>query len=330
MKVQRYYWREIARETTRRFNAFATSKGYPSGREGRAKERETHERIRGEVLEEIKTLHERSPKYVYQEESDESVLTANGVKVVHLPAQYVSVTGVKHARIKAVDGVPVSVEEWVAAHFERDGWTVLQTESVPFHALFGTLMWLLIQDPKDLNVRMVGFGRRGPLPPGSSETQIWTGLPEDFGAPGYSTRRAKAIDAHFRFLPDDKEELLWIFDYWVEHSTSLREYLWAHRSEDVARARTLLQVLPVETTKRTLKYLVEDYWRRYCGWPDLFCYRGDDFLFAEVKSSKDRLTEDQKRWIRDNTASLRLPFQLVKVIRQLTRLHIPDGVGEEP
>jgi hypothetical protein len=42
-------------------------------------------------------------------------------------------------------------------------------------------------------------------------------------------------------------------------------------------------------------------------------YRDDEFFFAEVKSSNDKLSNDQKRWIRDNYELLKLPFKLVKI-----------------
>jgi hypothetical protein len=42
----------------------------------------------------------------------------------------------------------------------------LTGESRPFHVLFGVYFWLLIQDPADPNVRIVGFGSRGPYEQG--------------------------------------------------------------------------------------------------------------------------------------------------------------------
>jgi hypothetical protein len=33
-----------------------------------------------------------------------------------------------------------------------------------------------------------------------------------------------------------------------------------------------------------LRYLVEDYWGRRSGWPDLFIFRDDEFFFAEASS----------------------------------------------
>jgi hypothetical protein len=58
---------------------------------------------------------------------------------------------------------------------------------------------------------------------------------------------------------------------------------------------------------------VDAYWDRYCGWPDLFVYKNQDFFFAEVKSAGDELSKSQKQWIHGNREHLRLPFKLVKV-----------------
>ncbi|RZB31071.1 MAG: hypothetical protein SRB1_01850, partial [Desulfobacteraceae bacterium Eth-SRB1] len=177
----------------------------------------------------------------------------------------------------------------------------------------GIFMWLLIQDQSDPKVRVVGFGDRVAFEQGIAGKQIWTCLPEDFGTHGYAMRRATAIDEHFAFLPEQKEELLWVFDYWVEPSAILRQYLWAHHPQNVTKAIEIVSILPVDVTRRILRYLVGDYWKRYCGWPDMIVHNQDEFFFAEVKSSKDKLSEDQKNWIRGNSAELHLPVKLVKI-----------------
>ena len=40
---------------------------------------------------------------------------------------------------------------------------------------------------------------------------------------------------------------------------------------------------------------------------------------VEVKSSSDNLSDDQKRWIRDNHDILKLPFELVKLRKKEVR-----------
>ena len=61
--------------------------------------------------------------------------------------------------------------------------------------------------------------------------------------------------------------------------------------------------------------IVGNYWGRYLGWPDLLVYKEDDFFFAEIKASKDKLSAEQKRWIVDSSSELDLPFKLVKIHR---------------
>jgi hypothetical protein len=200
---------------------------------------------------------------------------------------------------------------------------VLSTESRPFHVLFGIYLWLLIQDIADPQVQTVGFGPKTDHPTLSlaKGEVLWTGKPTDFGTTGYAERRAAAIDEHFdSLLPADRDELLWLVDYWIDGSALLRDYLWAHDPSEVEKARTIVEVLPPEVVLLILRYLVGCYWGRYLGWPDLLVHRDGEFFFAEVKASKDKLSADQKRWIADNATDLRLPFKLVKIHRTATAI----------
>jgi hypothetical protein len=311
-KILRYYWREIFFETTRRFAQWADTQGYVNHRSARTEHRDMYSAIEAQVVEEMRSQHERFPKYTYHEESHNEVITRHKVDIVKLDGVYVP-HGERLARILVGEKV-CSAEEFAASHFSEKGYQVLFTESRPFHTLFGVLMWLLIQDPDDPRVRIIGFGDRAAFEAGTRNQElVKTHLPEDFGTPGYATRRAKAIEQHLAFIPKESGELLWTFDYWVHHSAGFRQYLWAHRPEDVEIARQIVSILPVDVTFRILRYLVEDYWGRYTGWPDLLVYREREFFFAEVKSSKDKLSENQKNWIRGNSAELKLPFKLVKI-----------------
>lgn len=314
-KVLRYYWREIFFETTRRFGDWADSQGYTDYHVARQENPDVYSRIKKKMIKEIKELHQRSPKYAYREKSQKQVLEENNVEVVRLEG-----THVKRAErgVGILDGTEIcSPEEFVARYYGQQGYDVLFTESIPFHVIFGIFMWLLIQDPKDLFVRIVGFGDRNAFDEGREGKQIWTHLPEDFGTPGYAVRRSAAIDDHFALITSN-DDLLGLFDYWIEPSEGLRQYLWAHRTEDVDRARRIVSLLPMDDILRILRYLIRDYWRRYLGWPDLIAYNQDGFFFAEVKSSRDRLREDQKNWIYGNSSELHLPFKLVKIHKKAT------------
>ncbi len=312
-KVERYYWREIHFETTRRFAEWYDQHGYTDYETARREQRDVHATIRKDVLGIIKDLHSRSPKYSYQEKSQEHVIRENKVEVVRLDGRYGEhVDG----RSRIIDeGKLCSPEEFAARHYHRQGYKALFLESTPFHVLFAVFMWLLIQDQGDPLVRIVGIGDRRALDEGGKGGPIWTHLPEDFGTRGYAKRRGDAINEHFAGLPLQAKELIWMFNYWLEPSFDLRQYLWAYRTRDVERAREVLSILPGDVIHRILRYLVSDYWKRYTGWPDLLLYNFDDYFFAEVKSSKDKLRQDQKSWIQGNTGELFLPFRLVKIHR---------------
>jgi len=306
-KIKRYYWRELF------FAEHAARADWDDAHPdaGEAEKQDAYRAIDHRVAEEIKALHATSPKYVFTELSQAQVIERYAVEIDALSAVYAQ-AGTKGAQI-IVDGAVVSPEAFATRHYQALGWSVLATESIPFHALFGVFMWILIEDPADPLGQMCSFGDRNAFEERRAKDPIWTTLPQDFGTRGYGGRRAAAIDKHFESLVPDPGELLWLFDYWRSHSENLRQYLWAHRPADVDRARQLVEILPSATIISILRYLIAGYWDHYLGWPDLLLHRADELLFVEVKSSSDKLSEDQKRWIADNHETLRLPFRIAKI-----------------
>jgi hypothetical protein len=320
-KIKRFYWREIEFIIFARFAERAKEAGLDPEDSWSPECSELRKEVEREAIEEVKQVHARSPRYDLQEVSQDEILTKYNVEIVRLDASFAPKSQGKGVGIFDGEEV-VPAEEFASRHYRRREWDVLFCESRPFHVLFGTFMWLLIQDPADPLGEIRGFGVKMdyPLRSLTKGQQIWTRHPRDFGTKGYAQRRAEAIDEHFEsMVPADQNELLWRFDYWMEDSVLLRDYLWAHDPDDVARARRVVEILPPEVIVRTLRYLVGDYWGRYTGWPDLLIHRRREFFFAEVKASKDRLSGDQKRWITDNADDLKLPFNLVKINRVAAR-----------
>lgn len=299
-KIARYYWREIHFEELRRTDEIP-------GTLNPALTPERRKAIHREILAEFTARHEKNPKFQFLERSAADVLAATKTEVISVGAAHVPQQP-KGVRIESAKGL-VTPEEFATAYFGERGYECLATESRPFHALFGIYMFLLIQDPCDPRNRIVGFGSRTAFDQKVKAPPIHTMLPEDFGAPGYFERRKEAIDGHLATIDDSK----WLFDYWAECSEDFRQYLWAHDQADVATARELVRILGLENLRKVLLYLVRDYWRHFCGWPDLLVYRSGELFFVEVKSSKDRLSEDQKRWITDNKAQLGFGFKLFKI-----------------
>jgi hypothetical protein len=311
-KIPRFYWRELARETLSRFDMWAKSQGFAGWMQAASKHAQMRKEIEREVLAEIKKQHEKVPKYSFKEDSQDDIIRQYKVETVALHGVHIS----EPNGLKILDGVePCDPEEFAARHFRSRGYDTLFLESRPFHVLFSVFLWMLIEDPDDPFAGPSGFGDRNAFDKKEKGPMVWITLPTDFGSAAYATRRAGAIDEHLDFIICGKDQLRSIFDYWLEPSERLRQYLWAHRPEDVERARILLDVLSPDLVISLLRFLVGDYWGRYLGWPDLLCYRGTDFVLAEVKSSKDKLSQPQKEWIRLNAENLRLPFRLVKIHR---------------
>ena len=310
-KIRRYYWREIAFATIRRFAQWAQAQGHGDWLKASRGHREVYNSIHRDVIEEIKGLHDSAPKYTYQDEPSSEVLARNRVEVINLYPSRVIRSG---SALFYVDGEYVSSANDVAArHFRPQGYSSVFTESRPFHVLFGTFMWPIIQDPTDPKIRRVGIGRKLPSGEWRHLGLIWTLKPDDFGTADYARRRAAPLTDHLAKLEGASAKLLEIFDQWLEPSYELRSYLSAHLQADVATARALISILPSDVVLRILAFLARNYWRRYCGWPDMVLHRPSDFFFAEVKFSDHGLTEDQKHWIRSNTSELHLPFKLIKL-----------------
>jgi len=318
-KFDRYYWRELSIEAYRAIRLWALANGYSSGVEGAKAEPDEAKRIKREVRERLKALHASDPIYEYSEPSQAEVLKKHDVEIKKLDGTYARGHSARRSLLVGEAGL-VGVEEYAAEFYRRQGYEVVFCESAPFHALFGVMMWTMIQHPSDVDNQMVGFARRD----GDKEMLMML-RPPDFGAPGYAARRRVAIDEHFsRYIPKQTDELLWAFDYWESGSENLRQYLWAHESETVAVARLIVQRLPPQKVRSILRHLVTDYWRHYCGWPDLLLLRGEEYAFTEIKGSGDSLSQDQKRWIESNALYLELPFWLTKIHRTRTVDMKPD------
>ena len=251
------------------------------------------------------------PKRSKLKESSSGIINEAGVEVIGLTASYATNSG---RRAMIMDGAePCVAEEYACRYFKRLGYTATRLENPPIHVLFATLMWPVIQDPSDRRRRMIGFADRQAYDAGIQAKLIWFRMPTDFGKPEYAMRRAEHINRHMAILAAERRDLRLLFDQGLGPSSDLRNYLWAHRPDHIEVARQLLGVMPADTLLEVLGYLIEHYWGRRAGWPDLLVYRRKKFILVEVKSARDKLGAAQQRWIRDNHERLHLPFRLVKI-----------------
>jgi hypothetical protein len=328
--IHRFNWWEMHREVQQSFLAWCQEQGLALlGENGRpligylAKEHPAeYDAYQRSVLEKYRAIHAADPLYDTARESDVDLLARHHVPVEEVRAWYVTPT--QGRVLVAPEGSTepndaVGVEEYVARRLRGTGREVLFCESKPFHTLFATLMWPWVSDIIDPLLEPHGFGGRDGI--GADERGlIWIMMSGDFGKPHHAIRRRDALDRHLATIPDDPDDLREMFDICLEGSRGLRQYLWVYTDDDAKQARDLLAVIPPNDLKTILRYLAGDYWHRYLGWPDLLTWRNSpqgpgDLLFVEVKSSSDKLAEDQRSWIEGNTVHLKFSFRVVKVHR---------------
>jgi hypothetical protein len=310
-KIARYYWRELRFEAMKRFDVWSQTQG--PGNRTPTEDAEIKKKIKRDVLEELKSLHETAPKYTFSKNRPRQIIDKYGVEVVPLKATYGSSPAKRRAII--MDGAgSCSVEEYACRHFRRLGYSAVIVENEPIHVLFGVFMSPVIQDATDPKKRTVGISDHRPFDGEVRGKIIWIRLPDDFGTRGYGVRRAEVIRRHLSAVICEPRELQRLFDLWLGPSADLRQYLSGDRKVQVARQ--LINILPAAAIIEILRYLIEDYWGRRAGWPDLLVYRDNEFFFAEVKSAGDKLGENQQRWIRDNQQRLHFPFKLVEVLKE--------------
>jgi len=307
-KITRYYWREITFETTRRFYDSHPKLNPNDLNSSEFNFPEERRKIEKKVISELKILHETSPKYEYNEVTQKEIIENTKTEVILLNAQHVNI-GEKKIGIRNGDAV-TTVEEFASDHFIKQGFSVLEVESVPFHVLFGIFMYVVIQDPDDVKGRVVQFGSRNDFDSEEKlEGMISTILPDDFGSRLYYERQKDLIECHLSRIND----LEWLFDHWLEYSYSLRQYLWAHREKDIQKARQVMSILGLDNIRKVLNYMAMDYWKNFCGWPDLLVYNDKEFFFVEVKSRNDKLSEDQKNWLIGNYKHMGFIAKIFKV-----------------
>lgn len=312
-KIKRYYWRELMFAEMELMASWRADHPDATPDETTA----AYMLIERTALDAIKAKHARAPKYTMQEPNQAEIFERYAVAIDAFRPDFAEAP--EKGSVVVLDGEVVAPEAFAARQYELQGWSAMPLESAPFHALFGAMMWSLIEHPGDPRSRSSSFGSRTAFEAREPGEEIRMRLPSDFGTIGFGRRRAAEINAHFlMFTPDgfpERGALLDLFDYWREPSRNLREYLWAHRDADVDRARRLIEILPPETTIAILRYLVGGYWDRYVGWPDLLLWRDNTIMLVEVKSSNDKLSNEQRHWIADNHDILKLPFRVAKLHR---------------
>ncbi|CAF2218768.1 BnaA08g03310D [Brassica napus] len=189
-------------------------------------------------------------------------------------------------RFYGEDGEQCGVEQLALQYYngEGGGWQGMHTESSIWLTIFGLLMWdILFSDV-----------------PGVFQTRFQT-APLDLETESFYQTRKETIEAQLEKVASGMAEEILIISYETHRGTACRGVAWERFSLEELRAA--VACVGGKCVASLCRYLAQDY-RSWCsGMPDLLLWRfkengyEGEAKLVEVKSEKDRLSEQQRAWL---------------------------------
>ncbi|KAF2619516.1 hypothetical protein F2Q68_00038678 [Brassica cretica] len=189
-------------------------------------------------------------------------------------------------RFYGEDGEQCGVEQLALQYYngEGGGWQGMHTESIIWLTIFGLLMWdILFSDV-----------------PGVFQTRFQT-APLDLDTESFYLTRKETIESQLERVANGMAEEILIISYETHRGTACRGVAWERFSLEELRAA--VACVGGKCVASLCRYLAQDY-RSWCsGMPDLLLWRfkengyEGEAKLVEVKSEKDRLSEQQRAWL---------------------------------
>ncbi len=319
-KVERFYWREI-------FKTYCEY-GLNWLRENSAQVKDVVDfqtkfpdvatELKKKAKRHWQAIHKQDPKYDLKEQTEAQFLSRVCVPSITIQAEYRQdkTSGQKIGKWKSESGVLTSVENVAAEWYRSKAYTVLGCERKIISTWVGTFLAPFVQDCGDVRVRStLRNATKGWTSRNRNTPLISILLPEDFGSTEYYQRREPALQAGIQRMRV-AGNLRTLFDELVGGGESLRDYLWVNDDKAVEVARMALNVIPNKMVVASVEWAIQDFWHRQPGWPDLFAFRGQDFVFVEVKSPYDELSQDQMNWFQWALERAHIPCEMCRVERK--------------
>jgi len=315
-KVERYYWREIFKTYFEYMLNWLqqNSEQVKDIIEFQFKFPDLAKEFKKKAKKHWQAIDKQSHKYVLKEQTEAEFLSRVRVPLIKIEVEYQQIekSGQKIGKWINQSGELVSVEEIVAEWHRSKGYTVLTCERTFISAWVGTFLALTIQDPSDVRVRSTfRNSTKGWTSQNRNTRLISILLPEDFGSAEYYKRREAAIQAGIQRMRA-ATNLQTLFDELLDDGDSLRDYLWVNDDNAVELARIVLNILPKGMVVAGVEWAIQDFWHRQPGWPDLFAYKGNDFMFVEVKSPHDELSQEQMNWFQWAIEQAHIPCEICR------------------
>ncbi|WZZ77687.1 hypothetical protein YC2023_098259 [Brassica napus] len=188
-------------------------------------------------------------------------------------------------RFYGEDGEQCGVEQLALQYYNGGGgWQGMHTESSIWLTIFGLLMWdILFSDV-----------------PGVFQTRFQT-APLDLDTESFYLTRKETIESQLEKVANGMAEEILIISYETHRGTACRGVVWERFSLEELRAA--VACVGGKCVASLCRYLAQDY-RSWCsGMPDLLLWRfkengyEGEAKLVEVKSEKDRLSEQQRAWL---------------------------------
>ncbi|CAN6898186.1 unnamed protein product [Brassica oleracea var. botrytis] len=188
-------------------------------------------------------------------------------------------------RFYGEDGEQCGVEQLALQYYNGGGgWQGMHTESSIWLTIFGLLMWdILFSDV-----------------PGVFQTRFQT-APLDLDTESFYLTRKETIESQLERVANGMAEEILIISYETHRGTACRGVAWERFSLEELRAA--VACVGGKCVASLCRYLAQDY-RSWCsGMPDLLLWRfkengyEGEAKLVEVKSEKDRLSEQQRAWL---------------------------------
>ena len=239
-----------------------------------------------------KKQHKINPLYEYNELSQDEFLKKVDVSIRKIEAKHKIKDDKGYWEGK--NGELLTPEGIAKEYYESLGFEVYYCERKIISTLVGAFLWTPINDPEDDRLEFFGIGSRGKYSKNKNSEILWMMLPRDFGSYEFFLRKKENFLEWIELIKSNP--LIGQYDYFLECSKNLREYLWVYNTESENITRKFLEVVPDNITIKLILWGIEHFWDRQTGWPDLFLVKEKEFLFVEVKTPHDKLSPDQMNW----------------------------------
>ncbi|MDG5816260.1 VRR-NUC domain-containing protein [Chitinispirillales bacterium ANBcel5] len=121
------------------------------------------------------------------------------------------------------------------------------------------------------------------------------GMPSDFFSPEFYQRRRQIIENRLREL-ENSDIVAKLTDAFHKHKNKPCRPIENWNKYSIESLVAPLAYINKTTVLGICQRLIADFAYNRAGLPDLIVFRQGEFFFAEVKSSKDKLSEKQKQW----------------------------------